>query len=69
MQEVESWLPFIKEMAPEVQILLCEKCLEQSVKGSSRMDGMCIYSCNIFTGDIIYIFVLSSAEMVRGKQV
>ncbi|XP_059477788.1 alpha- and gamma-adaptin-binding protein p34-like [Neocloeon triangulifer] len=38
LEEVSSWLPFIKEMSPEVQILLCEKCLEESEKGISKLE-------------------------------
>jgi hypothetical protein len=41
MHEVESWLPFLKELSPEVQILLCDRCADQSpIPGHSRMDGI-----------------------------
>jgi hypothetical protein len=40
MHKVESWLPFLKELSPEVQILLCDRCADESLlPGHSRMDG------------------------------
>jgi len=34
---VESWLPFLKEFEPEVQILLCDRCHENPSVGVCRV--------------------------------
>ncbi|KAF4530762.1 hypothetical protein B566_EDAN007984 [Ephemera danica] len=38
LETVESWLPFVKEFSPEVQILLCEQCPETTNLGVSRVN-------------------------------
>ncbi|KAG8228815.1 hypothetical protein J437_LFUL008311 [Ladona fulva] len=37
LQTVESWLPFTREFEPEINILLCERCAEDSLHGTSKV--------------------------------
>lgn len=39
LKEAESWLTFLKDYEPEIQILLCEKCIENPVVGISKISA------------------------------
>jgi hypothetical protein len=44
---VESWLSFLKEFEPEVQILLCERCHENPSVGVCRLTGNRLISISV----------------------
>lgn len=65
MYEVESWLPFLKELSPEVQILLCDRCADESqIPGHGRMDGRADKLIHASSS-----YLKFSSEVVRREQI
>lgn len=39
LDAVESWQPFLKDYEADISILLCNRCVEDSTPGVSKLSG------------------------------